>query len=150
MPKAMSSLLALGGSGVGGTVSFAQAEGGLEINARVSGLKPGTYAIHIHEFGDCSAPDGSSAGAHFNPKGEPHGGPGEAKRHAGDLGNLVADQSGVAYLRLLDDQLVLAGTSGILGRSVIVHAGPDDFRTQPSGNAGGRIACGLIGLVKSE
>lgn len=136
------------GSGVSGWVKFAVAGGRMEITAEVTGLTPGKHGFHIHELGDCTAPDATSAGAHFNPSADPHAAHGAAKRHAGDLGNLEADASGTAKLKVGDDVLSFDGDAGILGRAVIVHADPDDFTTQPTGNAGKRVACGVIRIGK--
>ncbi len=116
----------------------------------VTGLAPGTkHGFHVHEFGDCSAPDGTSAGGHFAPEAHPHGAPDPAAHHAGDLGNLEADAAGKATVNLLVPGLSLgSGARALLGRGVIVHAQADDLTTQPTGNAGGRIACGVIGVAK--
>jgi Cu-Zn family superoxide dismutase len=133
---------------VKGVVTFTKVEGGVKIVADVEGLTPGDHGFHIHEFGDCSSADGTSAGGHFNPHGNPHGGPTAEKRHAGDLGNLTADDAGKAHLEWVDPHMVLEGHGSILGRSVIVHAKADDLTTQPTGNAGARVACGVIGVAK--
>ena len=132
-----------------GAVTFTRAGGKLSVVADVSGLSPGEHGFHVHEFGDCSAADASSAGGHFNPKGMPHAGPAEAARHAGDLGNVKADAQGKARLETTTDALSLApGDTLALGRSVIVHEKADDLHTQPTGNAGNRVACGVIGVAK--
>ena len=146
--EAVAILQARSGSSVSGSVRFATVPGGVRITASVSGLTPNAkHAIHIHEKGDCSAPDGSSAGGHYNPDGHPHGGPDAAERHAGDLGNLQADASGHAeYARTFDNISIAGDHNPVIGLSVIVHAGEDDLTTQPTGNAGGRIACGVIEL----
>jgi Cu-Zn family superoxide dismutase len=141
---------AIGPSGVSGHVTFAKAEGGVKVSVKLAGLKPGAHGFHIHEFGDCSAPDGTSAGGHFNPTGDPHAGPKDAKRHEGDMGNIEADTNGAVTLEYVDAMLAFEGPSSILGRGVIVHAAPDDLKTQPTGNAGGRVACGVIGAAKGE
>ncbi len=132
------------GNKVEGIVSFTKVEGGVKIVAEVHNLTPGSHGFHIHEFGDCSSPDGMSAGGHFNPKGTKHGAPDGAERHAGDLGNLVADDEGVAHYERVDNVIQLDGPDTIVGRSVVVHSNADDFQTQPTGNAGGRVACGVI------
>jgi superoxide dismutase, Cu-Zn family len=143
--KAAVTLAPTVGHNVSGRVEFVQQEGSVLVTATVEGLSPGTtHGFHIHEIGSCAAPDASSAGDHFNPAESPHGAPDAAMRHAGDLGNLKADMTGVATLRREDDIIQLTGPRSIVGRSVIVHADPDDLTTQPSGNAGGRIACGVI------
>jgi len=136
------------GSQVAGTVTFTKVEGGVRVVADVTNLTPGEHGFHIHEKGDCSAPDASSAGGHFNPTGHKHGGPDAEERHAGDLGNLTADASGKAHYDRVDKELQLTGPNTIIGRSVIVHEKVDDLKTQPTGNAGARVACGVITAVK--
>lgn len=148
--KAVAVLNPLGSSGVSGAVTFSKAEGGVKVSAKVSGLKPGAHGFHVHEFGDCSAADGTSAGGHFNPSAEPHAGPHDAQRHAGDMGNVTAGADGVATVEYVDPRASFDGPYSVLGRGVIVHANPDDLKTQPTGNAGGRIACGVVGAVKAE
>jgi Cu-Zn family superoxide dismutase len=136
---------AAGGS-VSGSVAFTQLGGQVTIVCDVHGLEPNSsHGIHIHETGDCSAPDFSSAGGHFNPDQHAHGAPNAPEHHAGDLGNLEACNNGRAYKRMVVNDLTLdTGPHGILNRSVILHAQLDDLTTQPSGNSGGRIACGVI------
>jgi superoxide dismutase, Cu-Zn family len=138
------------GNAVEGQVTFTKADGGVKVSAHITGLTPGKHGFHIHEYGDCTAPDGTSAGGHFNPEGNPHGAPTDAKRHEGDLGNVEANDQGVADLEYVDTHASFEGESSILGRGVIVHAGADDLKTQPTGNAGGRVACGVIGAAKSQ
>jgi len=133
---------------VGGTIWFEPAGGGVKVKARVTGLTPGTHGFHVHEFGDCSAADFTSAGGHFNPMTQPHGAPKAAARHVGDLGNIEAGADGVATLDWTDSQLAFDGHHGVVGRAVIVHAKADDLKTQPTGDAGGRLACGVIGIAK--
>jgi len=145
-PKASSALQSTKNNQVGGTVNFSQKGGKVLVEATVTGLTPGLHGFHIHEKGDCSSGDGMSAGAHFNPGAKPHGGPHLAERHAGDLGNLNADAGGKATLSLEVDGITLGeGANSIIGKGLIVHAGPDDYTTQPTGNSGGRVACGVIG-----
>lgn len=143
---AIAALEPLGDSGVRGTVQFTRvAPNRMRVRAQVQGLTPGLHGFHIHEFGDCSAPDGSSAGEHFNPEGKSHGGPEGPDHHLGDLGNIEADAGGRAAISMTTDIVTLdAGPRGILGRAVIVHAEPDDLKTDPSGNSGARLACGVI------
>jgi Cu-Zn family superoxide dismutase len=136
------------GNNATGTVYFRRTMKGIEVIADVMGLSPGKHGFHIHEFGDCTAPDGTSAGGHFNPENQPHAGPDQAKRHVGDLGNIEADNSGDAHYERTDTHLKFDGRDSIIGRGVIVHAGIDDLVSQPSGNAGPRIACGVIGVAK--
>jgi Cu-Zn family superoxide dismutase len=145
--KATAKLESKSGSQVTGTVTFTQTGDTVQVVADITGLTPGKHGFHIHEFGDCSAADASSAGGHFNPMKKPHGAPDAAERHAGDLGNLEADASGKAHLELKDNMLKLSGENSILGRGVIVHEKVDDW-SQPVGNAGGRLACGVIGVAK--
>lgn len=136
------------GHEVRGTVIFTDlGDNIVSIIAEVDGLEPNSrHGFHVHEFGDLSDPKGESAGGHFNPEGHDHALPGEAPRHAGDLGNLVADGNGSASLELKVSNLTLdAGPYGILGRSVVIHERADDGG-QPAGNAGGRIGVGVIGF----
>jgi superoxide dismutase, Cu-Zn family len=129
-----------------GEVTFEQAGGKVRVLANVAGLKPGQeHGFHIHEVGDCSSGDGMSTKGHFNPFGKPHGHFGGSERHAGDLPALKADKAGRAKLAVEIDGITLEpGPASIIGRGLIVHADPDDYRTQPTGNAGARIACGVI------
>lgn len=127
-----------------GTVIFMQKGNDIEVTAHVAGLTPGAHGFHIHEKGDCSAPDGMSAGGHFNPGGQPHGHPHKGPHHAGDMPMLETDGYGNARLVAVLPGLTLAGANGIVGKGVIVHAAPDDFKTQPTGNSGARMACGVI------
>lgn len=148
--RAVSAVRPTQNSTVEGQVTFTRAEHGVKVSVRLSGLTPGLHGFHVHEFGDCSAADGSSAGGHFNPTGEPHAGPSDARRHTGDLGNIEAGKDGVATLEYVDARASFEGDNSILGRGVIVHAKADDLKTQPTGDAGGRLACGVIGVVKPE
>jgi Cu-Zn family superoxide dismutase len=120
----------------------------VKVVADVTGLTPGKHGFHIHEFGDCSSSDGNSAGGHFNPTHKQHGAPDASDRHAGDLGNIEADASGKAHLEWSDKVMKLSGADSIVGHAVIVHEKVDDLKTQPTGNAGGRLACGVIGVAK--
>lgn len=135
------------GNDVEGVVLFSNTEDGVRVGAQVSGLAPmSSHGFHLHEFGDCREADASSAGGHFNPDGMPHGGPNAERRHDGDLGNLVTNGAGVAQTNVVDPELSFAGPDSILGRAVVIHAGADDLESQPSGDAGARIACGVIGV----
>jgi superoxide dismutase, Cu-Zn family len=138
------------GSTVKGTVQFTPAKGGVLVTAHIEGLTPGTHGFHVHEKGDCSAPDGSSAGGHFNPGTQPHAARTAAARHEGDLGNIEANAKGIAEVKFVDAQLKLDGPEGILGKGVIVHEKADDFTTQPTGNAGGRKACGVVESASAQ
>lgn len=133
------------GNAASGTVSFRQEGGSVQVTARVSGLTPGAHGFHIHDKGDCSAPDATSAGGHFNPTGKAHGHPDHADHHAGDMPQLMADAAGNATLSArLTGVSIGEGAANIVGRGLIVHAAPDDFKTQPTGNSGARVACGVI------
>lgn len=147
-PAALCVLDSASGSKVTGLVSFTKAGDGVKVVAEITGLTPGQHGFHVHEFGDCSAPDATSAGSHFNPDKHQHGAPDTMERHAGDLGNIEADASGKAHLELTDKAMKLAGESSIIGHSVIVHEKADDLKTQPTGDAGGRVACGVIESAK--
>ena len=146
--KAIAVLNPTSGNEVKGTVTFTKTGDGVRIVADLTGLKPGKHGFHVHEFGDCSAPDATSAGGHFNPNKHDHGGPDSAQRHAGDLGNIEADASGKAHLEFTDKTMKLTGDESIVGYAVIVHEKADDLKTQPTGDAGGRVACGVVGVAK--
>jgi len=136
------------GSQVHGTVTFSKEPDGVKVVADLEGLTPGLHGFHIHEYGDCSAPNGGSAGGHFNPDNIQHGGPMDSVRHVGDMGNLEADAEGKAHYEWADSMLAFSGPHSIIGRGLIVHADPDDLKSQPTGNAGARVACGVIGIAK--
>src|SRR6266403_3214412 len=149
--KAIAVLHPAAGSKVGGTVTFTEVAEGVQVQAEITGLSPGKHGFHVHEFGDCSAADLASAGAHFNPTNKPHAGPDTAERHVGDMGNLEADASGAAKLDYVDHEISLVDDQrSVIGRSVIVHAKADDLKSQPAGDSGARIACGVIGRAKNQ
>ena len=131
-------------SEVAGAVTFSEVEGGVRILADFAELSPGKHGFHIHEHGDCSAEDASSAGGHFNPTNQKHGGPDSSERHVGDLGNLDANEFGFAHYDRVDSVISLRGEHSIIGKSVIIHEEEDDLTTDPTGNAGKRIGCGVI------
>jgi Cu-Zn family superoxide dismutase len=134
-------------SSVSGTATFVEKKGTVTFVAKLTGLKPGIHAIHIHEKSDCSAADGSSAGGHWNPTFKKHGKWGVGEYHRGDIGNFIADEKGNGTITFSTDEWSIGGSDpseDILGKGLIVHAGADDFTTQPTGNAGGRIACSAI------
>jgi Cu-Zn family superoxide dismutase len=133
------------GNSVRGLVMFHEMDGHLMAHVQLTGLAPNSeHGFHLHDKGDCASADGTSAGGHFNPDGQPHG-PQSAAHHAGDLPSLKADANGVVDQKLMLSGPSLAdGPSSIVGRSVIVHANADDYTTQPTGNSGPRIACGVI------
>lgn len=145
--KAVVVLNPVGSSKVKGKITFTQMGKIVEIRGEVTGLTPGLHGFHVHEFGDCSDHEGKCAGGHFNPTHMPHGGPDDDKRHVGDLGNIKADDSGTARVSMKDSVIQLHGPHSIVGRSIIVHADADDHKTQPTGNAGARVACGIIGYA---
>jgi Cu-Zn family superoxide dismutase len=145
-PKASATLEPTKGSTVRGNAIFAQMGDKVRVTASVSGLKPnGEYGFHIHEAGDCSSGDGMSTKGHFNPHNKQHAHAGVAERHAGDLPSLKSDGNGNASLSAdLDIITVSPGPASVVGRGLIVHVQPDDFKTQPTGNAGARSACAVI------
>ncbi|MEX0594031.1 MAG: superoxide dismutase family protein [Balneolaceae bacterium] len=135
------------GNETSGVVTFTREGDQVRVSATIEGLDPESrHGFHIHQFGDCTASDGTSAGGHFNPAQNPHAGPDSEQRHVGDLGNLESNADGVAELNHSDAVIELGGTDSILGRGVIVHAGEDDMESQPTGDAGSRLACGVIGV----
>ena len=154
LAAATASLAPASGTLVSGRLALTSDGDGVRIAGDIGGLGPGsTHGIHVHERGDCSAADASSAGGHFNPAGAAHGRAGSAAHHLGDIDNIVADASGVAHVSMRIDGAILGtgGDNDILGRAIVVHANPDDYATQPSGNSGPRVACGVIqmGMVQT-
>ncbi|MDX1590391.1 MAG: superoxide dismutase family protein [Balneolaceae bacterium] len=136
------------GNAIEGYATFTQADDGVRVQAMVSGLDAeALHGFHIHQYGDCRASDGTSAGGHFNPEDNPHASPTDDVRHVGDLGNLPTNEDGVAEIDYTDTHISLSGPNSILGRGVIVHAGEDDFESQPTGAAGARLGCGVIGVA---
>lgn len=134
-------------SNVNGSGIFSEKNGQVTFTANFTGLKPGIHAIHIHEKSDCSAADGSSAGGHWNPTFKKHGKLGEGEAHKGDIGNFTADEFGNGSITFTTSEWSIGGddtTKDILGKSLIVHQGPDDYISQPSGNSGARVACSAI------
>jgi Cu-Zn family superoxide dismutase len=147
MASAKATLKPTQGNKVAGELNFMAMEGGVHVTGTLTGLTPGEHGFHIHEKGDCSAPDGSSAGGHFNPDGVDHGQVTAPTHHAGDSNNITADAQGNVTI----DQMLSANTDigkgdkyDIVGKGVIVHEKPDDYKTQPTGDAGDRLACGVI------
>jgi len=139
---------------VEGIITFVQeGDGPTKVTGEVKGLAPGNHGFHVHQFGDVSTGCGSTGG-HFNPAGKQHGGPTMDNRHAGDLGNIVADANGTAVVDITDAQVPLSGDNSVIGRAIVVHAGEDDLGqggfedSLTTGHAGGRLACGVIGLSK--
>ena len=145
-PSAMAVLSPTQGSTVHGVVVFVRKGGATLVNVNLSGFKAdSTHGIHIHDTGDCTARDASSAGGHFNPTSSEHAGPAAAKHHSGDLGNVAADSNGEIFTSFeIGDGAFGTGQDSIIGRGLVVHADPDDLKTQPAGNSGARVACGVI------
>jgi Cu-Zn family superoxide dismutase len=144
---AMAVLSGASGSEVSGTATFTQtAEGKVKLVLSVNNLSTGKHAVHLHENGDCSAEDASSAGGHWNPEGEEHGKRGEDEFHAGDINNLTVGEDGLGSLVMVVDGWSIGDgqDTDILNKAVIIHAEADDFTSQPSGDAGSRVACGVI------
>lgn len=149
--QAVANLASASGSLVSGRLSLAPMGDGVHLSGEVGGLQPGSsHGFHIHEKGDCSAVDASSAGGHFNPAGQPHGRAGHGAHHAGDSDNLVADANGVARVDAHVSGVSLGGgaANDIAGRAIVVHATADDYSSQPAGNAGARVACGVIRVTQ--
>ena len=135
------------GNTASGIVAFIQADAEnpeIRVVGKVINLTPGAHGFHLHEVGNCATPDASSAGGHFNPGGVQHAGHDAAVRHVGDMGNLMADADGTAMIDFSDDLMAFSGMNSIIGKAFIVHAGEDDLTTQPSGDSGARVACGVI------
>jgi Cu-Zn family superoxide dismutase len=149
VPQLVAVMHSTEGSSAQGVITFTQTPQGVRVVADITGLSPnGRHAIHVHQYGDARAADGTSAGGHYNPEGHDHGLPEQTHRHAGDLGNLIADYNGTAHYEITVDNITLDGEHNpIIGRGVIIHAKADDGG-QPVGNAGARIAIGVIGVAK--
>jgi Cu-Zn family superoxide dismutase len=140
------------GNTVTGALALSSSAQGVHITGAIQGLKPNAeFGFHIHEKGDCSAPDGSSAGGHFNPTQAQHGNPTGATHHAGDMVNIRSNAEGVAQVDTTAAGTTLHGdpTTDVMGKAIVVHEGPDDYATQPSGNSGKRVACGVIAAASS-
>jgi len=144
-PAATAQLKPTAGNTASGNVTFEQKGDKLLITAVVTGLKPNSeHGFHVHEKGDCSAPDAMSAGGHFNPGAKPHGHYDKSDRHGGDMPNLRADAAGNTRVMWESDGLSLSGAGSVIGRAVVIHRDPDDYKSQPAGNSGPRIACGVV------
>lgn len=144
--KAVATLEGRSGSTAQGVVTFFEwPDGSVDIEISLSNVPPGVHGFHIHQNGDCSAADGSSAGGHFSPHGMPHGAPMDGQKHAGDLGNVTANRNGRVSTTVRSHALTVhQGMNSVVNRAVVLHADPDDLSSQPSGNAGARIACGVV------
>jgi len=144
-PTATASIEGRSGSSLTGTATFTQNGDAVHVIVDVTNAPEGVHAVHLHEKGDCSAPDATSAGGHFNPGHMEHGSPDAASHHAGDFGNMTVGGDGHGHLELDTRMLtVTPGERSVAGRAVVVHAKEDDMKTQPTGNAGGRIGCGVV------
>ena len=149
--QAIAVLFPTPGYQVTGNVKFSKdTDGEVVIDVKMNGLKPGLHGFHIHTYGDMRDPEAKSAGGHFNPNDQPHGSPHDETRHAGDLGNVKADENGVVEASWKDPVLALNGLESVIGRALIVHAGEDDLVSQPAGNAGARVAVGVIGIANPD
>ena len=144
-PSAGATLAPISGSNATGTVTFTElGDGSVEVRADLRGVPPGVHGFHVHDKGDCGD-NGNAAGGHFNPTAAPHGAPDATSHHAGDFGNVTADANGIVSIRFTTRSITVeAGPNSVVGHAVILHANPDDLTTQPTGNAGGRIACGVV------
>lgn len=144
-PAATATLSPTSGSNAQGTVRFLQlADGSVQVSVDLTGVPPGVHGFHVHEKGDCGD-NGMAAGGHFNPMAVAHGAPNEDPHHAGDFGNVTADANGAVHVKFTTRSVTVeAGANSAIGHAVILHANPDDLTTQPTGNAGGRIACGVV------
>lgn len=137
------------GSSVKGKAEFTEKDGEVTLTATIEGLQPGIHAIHIHEKADCSDPKGESAGGHWNPTFKKHGKWGSAEHHKGDIGNFPADENGTGTITFTTSEWCIScndPAKNIVGKGLIVHEKADDYVTQPTGNAGGRVAC--AGIIK--
>ena len=148
--QANAMISSLNDSGVTGMAVFTQNGDQITVTAEIQGASPGLHAIHIHAYGDCSAPDGTSAGGHWNPTDVAHGKWGEGEFHLGDIGNITVGEDGTGRITLTTDlwEIGTGSDVDVVGQSIIVHADADDFVSQPSGAAGARIGCGVIVLAE--
>lgn len=145
--KAVCVLMPTAGNKAQGILTLMQGDGFVQITGTVKNLTAGKHGFHIHEFGDLTSTDGTSAGGHYNPEGHEHGGPDDKHRHIGDLGNIIAKADGTANVTLKVEGLKLAD---VIGRSFVVHEKEDDLKSQPAGNAGPRISVGVVGLTSEK
>ena len=144
-PMGMVMLTPISGSQATGTVHLQElGDGSVDVSADITGVPPGVHGFHIHDKGDCSD-NGNAAGGHFNPTNAPHADPNAQSHHAGDFGNVTADANGEIHAHFNTRAITIKpGTTSAVGHAIILHANPDDLTTQPSGNAGPRIACGVV------
>ena len=152
-PSAKQAIATIGSasdSSVTGMATFTQNGDQITLTIEIQGASPGIHAVHIHASGDCSAPDGTSAGGHWNPTDVAHGKWGVGEFHLGDIGNITVGEDGTGSIELTTDlwEIGTGSDVDVVGKGIIVHAGADDFTSQPSGNAGARIGCGAIVLAE--
>jgi len=138
------------GNDTQGVVTFESVKNGIRVAGTIRNLSPGKHGFHVHEYGNLRQQDGTSAGGHFAPLGMPHGAPEDATRHVGDLGNIEANENGVAEFEFVDDRIQFHGPASIIGRGLIIHGGEDDLTSQPSGAAGPRVGMAVIGVAQGE
>jgi Cu-Zn family superoxide dismutase len=145
-PEAKATIESRSGSKVTGKAIFTELpSGGVKVEVWIENATPGTHGLHLHEKGDCSAPDAASAGPHFNGAGNPHAGPADKGRHNGDFGNIEVGADGKGHLEITSDMLtVKPGPNSVVGKSVVFHEKADDLKSQPAGAAGGRFGCGVV------
>ncbi|HEX3582106.1 MAG TPA: superoxide dismutase family protein [Thermoanaerobaculia bacterium] len=150
MPMAVATLQPLGSSTGHGNVHFQQQKEGVEVTVDLTGLAPNsTHGFHVHDKGSC-ADFGNAAGPHYNPTNAPHAAPDAASHHAGDFGNVIADANGEVHTSFMTHSISVGGMNDVIGHAVILHANPDDLTSQPAGNAGPRIACGVVEAMAGE
>lgn len=151
VPYASAMIESKSGSKVLGKVAFwEQSDGAVKVQVRINGVPTGVHGFHVHENGDCSAPDASSAGAHFNPSGAPHSSPSMPPHHAGDFGNVIAGGNGEITTDFTTRSITLSdGPNSVVGKAIVLHADADDLTSQPAGNAGKRIGCGVVTMAGS-
>ncbi len=149
LTKAVAVVHATAGNDASGTVTFTSTDNGVRVQGELQGLSQGMHGFHIHQYGDCTADDGTSAGGHYNPTGNEHGAPADDNRHMGDMGNIEVNEDGSATIDYVDSKITLNGPNSIVGHGVIVHGGQDDLKSQPSGAAGPRVGCGVIGVANT-
>lgn len=149
--EAVATIHAAEGEEITGSVTFTKTSDGTEVQAELENLSTGKHGFHIHQYGNCSDRESfGSAGGHYNPTDQPHGAPTADQRHVGDMGNIPVGSDGLGELTYTDNIIKLNGKHSIVGRAVVLHAGEDDFESQPSGDAGSRVGCGVIGINSTQ
>lgn len=148
--RAIAVVQATAGNNTSGYVLFEKTAGGVKVSGKIMNLSSGKHGFHVHQYGDLRKNDGTSAAGHFAPMGKPHGAPDGAMRHVGDLGNIEANENGVAEFSFVDPKLAFHGPASIIGRGLIIHAGEDDLTSQPTGAAGPRVGMAVIGYANPD